>query len=100
LRIGDLKDWDLFVRKYNYGADWFEENGNIKVDRAEDLKELAECRDRLIGKEMITDTVAMMHNALKSGKRVLAEGANACMLDIDFGTYPYVTSSATNATGV
>lgn len=49
---------------------------------------------------MITDTVAMMHNAIKSGKRVLAEGANACMLDIDFGTYPYVTSSPTNAGGV
>jgi len=49
---------------------------------------------------MITDTVAMMYNAIKSNKKILAEGANACMLDIDFGTYPYVTSSPTNAGGV
>lgn len=54
----------------------------------------------MLSRNMITDTVTMMHNALKSGKRVLAEGANACMLDLDFGTYPYVTSSSTNAGGV
>jgi adenylosuccinate synthase len=34
------------------------------------------------------------------GKRILVEGANATMLDIDYGTYPYVTSSSTNVGGV
>lgn len=34
-----------------------------------------------------------MHKALADGRRILLEGANATMLDIDFGTYPYVTSS-------
>ena len=34
------------------------------------------------------------------GKRIIAEGANATMLDIDFGTYPYITSSNTTAGGV
>ena len=37
---------------------------------------------------------------MKDGKRILAEGANAIMLDIDFGTYPYVTSSNTSVGGV
>lgn len=41
-----------------------------------------------------------MHNALSSGKRVLVEGANALMLDLDYGTYPFVTSSSTSIGGV
>jgi adenylosuccinate synthase len=49
---------------------------------------------------MITDTVTLLHNEIKAGKRILAEGANACMLDMDHGTYPFVTSSTTNVGGV
>lgn len=49
---------------------------------------------------MITDTVEYMYKALKSRKRIIAEGANATMLDIDFGTYPYITSSSTTIGGV
>lgn len=43
-----------------------------------------------------------IHNALRSTppKRILVEGANALMLDIDFGTYPFVTSSSTTIGGV
>jgi adenylosuccinate synthase len=41
-----------------------------------------------------------MHQAIQSGKRILVEGANALMLDIDYGTYPFVTSSATSIGGV
>lgn len=41
-----------------------------------------------------------MHQALREGKKVLIEGANAAMLDIDFGTYPYVTSSNCSIGGV
>lgn len=41
-----------------------------------------------------------INNALKSGKTVLAEGAQGSMLDIDYGTYPFVTSSNTLASGV
>ena len=40
------------------------------------------------------------HSAIASGKRVLVEGANALMLDIDYGTYPFVTSSSTSIGGV
>ena len=41
-----------------------------------------------------------LHQALANNKRVLIEGANALMLDLDFGTYPYVTSSSTAIGGV
>lgn len=41
----------------------------------------------------ITDTTAYLHTAMKSGKRVLAEGAQGALLDLDHGTYPFVTSS-------
>lgn len=46
------------------------------------------------------DTIFYLHSALRSGKTVLVEGANAAMLDIDFGTYPYVTSSNCSIGGV
>lgn len=51
-------------------------------------------------KPFVVDSVTYIHSALKAGKRVLIEGANALMLDIDFGTYPYVTSSSTTIGGV
>lgn len=46
------------------------------------------------------ETVYVLHEALREGKKVLVEGANAAMLDIDFGTYPYVTSSNCSIGGV
>lgn len=51
-------------------------------------------------KPHVVDSVVYMHAALASGKRVLVEGANALMLDLDFGTYPFVTSSSTGIGGV
>ncbi|HXP93515.1 MAG TPA: adenylosuccinate synthase [Candidatus Binatia bacterium] len=47
----------------------------------------------------VVDGVAFVHEALERGARILAEGAQAAMLDIGFGTYPYVTSSHTIAGG-
>jgi adenylosuccinate synthase len=41
----------------------------------------------------ITDTTRLLHEAYKAGKRILFEGANAVLLDLDHGTFPYVTSS-------
>ena len=46
------------------------------------------------------DSVVYLHNAISSGKKILVEGANALMLDLDFGTYPFVTSSSTSVGGV
>ncbi len=48
----------------------------------------------------VTDTTALVHAALERGEHVLAEGAQGTLLDIDHGTYPYVTSSSTITGGV
>ena len=48
----------------------------------------------------VTDTIFTLHESLRRGEKVLFEGAQATMLDIDFGTYPYVTSSHPLAGGV
>jgi len=48
----------------------------------------------------ITDTVYALHDAMRAGKTLLFEGANACLLDIDHGTYPYVTSSNCSSLGI
>ncbi|MGG5357712.1 MULTISPECIES: adenylosuccinate synthase [unclassified Enterococcus] len=51
-------------------------------------------------KQYVTDTSVLLNQALDSNKKVLFEGAQAVMLDIDHGTYPYVTSSNASAGGV
>lgn len=48
----------------------------------------------------ICDTSALLHEAIAEGKKLLFEGANACMLDIDHGTYPFVTSSNCSSLGI
>ncbi len=48
----------------------------------------------------VTDTVYWLHDARNAGKSILFEGANACLLDIDHGTYPFVTSSNCSTLGI
>ncbi|MEM9064170.1 MAG: adenylosuccinate synthase [Planctomycetota bacterium] len=59
---------------------------------------LIEAGDRL--KPCITDTVYLLHEMLAAGKSLLFEGANATLLDVDHGTYPYVTSSSCSVLGI
>jgi len=62
-------------------------------------KEWLESLDRIRALKLV-DGEYFVNDFLKSGKRILAEGAQGSMLDIDFGTYPFVTSSNTITTGV
>ena len=48
----------------------------------------------------IKDTTYLLHDQLAGGKRILFEGANAALLDVDHGTHPFVTSSSTTALGI
>ncbi|MBM4188644.1 MAG: adenylosuccinate synthase [Gemmatimonadetes bacterium] len=84
-----------------------------RIDRANELLDLAgmperadlaahrELLSRLAPRilAMATDTGHFLHLALRGGKRVLLEGAQGSLLDVDHGTYPYVTSSNTTAGG-
>lgn len=64
-------------------------------------KELAYYREILpIIKPYIADTAMMANQAIASGKKILMEGANATLLDVDHGTYPYVTSSNASIGGI
>lgn len=53
----------------------------------------------MIQKQMILESVGWINRRYQEGKRILIEGANATLLDIDLGTYPYVTSSSTSIGG-
>lgn len=79
----DLKN-HLLVKIYNRRA--------IEVDEV--VNELLSYAERL--RPMVQDTALLLHTALEEGKTVLFEGGQATMLDVDHGTYPFVTSS--NAT--
>ncbi len=69
-----------------------------KLDAAAILRSLAEVTPAL--KPFITDTVQLVQAAAEAGEAILLEGAQGVLLDIDHGTYPYVTSSATAAGGM
>ena len=77
----------LLVKVYNRRA--------ITVDEV--AEELLTYRDRLA--PMVTDTSLVLNQALDAGKTVLFEGGQATMLDVDHGTYPFVTSSNATAGG-
>lgn len=68
------------------------------LDPDELAQRFAQLGQRL--KPHITDTVYALHDSLKKGKSLLFEGANACLLDIDHGTYPFVTSSNCSTLGI
>lgn len=76
----------------------FEMYGHETVDLEKTLADYKEYAKIL--KPYITDTVTLIHNALDEGKNVICEGAQATLLDIDFGSYPFVTSSNPSIGGV
>jgi adenylosuccinate synthase len=67
-----------------------------------DTEEMTEAYCQLVHQisPFIRNTGAYLRNAIKSGKRILAEGAQGTLLDLDQGSYPFVTSSCTTAAGI
>ncbi len=70
---------------------------NVEIDIDTELKQLQLANSR-IGK-CVKNTMHFLHDALDQGTPILIEGAQATLLDIDHGTYPYVTSSSTTLAG-
>lgn len=68
------------------------------IDAEEVIKQYKEYAKVL--KPYVVDTITLMHNAIEEEKKILCEGAQATLLDIDFGSYPYVTSSNPTIGGV
>jgi len=101
LRVGDLIEPDRFAEKLSLRIK--ENNEVLKALGAKPLsfkKVLADYR--AAGnylKPFVTNTVVLLHQAMRRGADILFEGAQGTFLDIDHGTYPFVTSSNTTAGG-
>jgi len=102
IRVGDL-ELENWKEKYRTLADKHEKmikfyDVDVQYDLAELEKEFFNAVKTLKSLTFI-DSEAYLHEAQKEGKTILAEGAQGSLLDIDFGTYPFVTSSTTTAAG-
>jgi adenylosuccinate synthase len=102
LRLGDLQDEHRFARKLREVMDYhnFALQRYYQVeplDYATVLEETLALAPQLL--PMMADVSALLHERRRSGARIMFEGAQGSLLDIDHGTYPFVTSSNTTAGG-
>jgi len=102
IRIVDLLDRDVLAKKLKTNIE--EKNkilsriyGKTTIDVDAIINEYQEFDEKI--DEYVTDTSLYLNQALKQGKRILAEGAQGALLDVDHGTYPFVTSSNPTAGG-
>jgi len=103
IRVIDLMDRDIFEAKLEANLkakNYLLERvyGRNGLNKEEILDKYLSSIEAL--KDYVTDTSVVIYNALKEGKNVLFEGAQGTLLDIDHGTYPYVTSSHPISGGV
>ena len=103
IRVADLMDEEEFVRKVRLRV--AEKNdiisrvyGREPLDADEIIEQYLQYAKTI--RPYVTDTSVVLNDAIDAGKRVLFEGAQGVMLDIDQGTYPFVTSSNPTAGGV
>jgi len=99
LRVHHLFDHGTFSQKFRKIVEGrFKRYGHFEYDTEAEIVRYQELAERL--KPFVVDSVSYIHKALAEKKQILVEGANALMLDLDFGTYPFVTSSSTSIGGV
>jgi len=103
IRIADLYNEEFFTERVHATTE--EKNkvlaalyGAPPLDPQRIVDEYRGYAERL--KPFVADTVELVNEGIDAGKRVLFEGAQGSLLDIDFGTYPYVTSSNSDACGI
>ncbi|MEW6325678.1 MAG: adenylosuccinate synthase [Nitrospirota bacterium] len=102
IRVADLLEPKLFRERLAINLEemneFLRQMFNVKGFELEPIyKEYCGYAERL--RPLVTDTAALLNEAIDRGKSVLFEGAQATNLDVDFGTYPYVTSSSAAAGG-
>ena len=103
VKVKDLFDKNILTRRlavgYSEKAMLFKNLYQVEFPSIEEEVE----RLYKFGQSMedyVCDTFSLIDNSLSRGKRVLYEGAQGILLDVDYGTYPYVTSSSTSASGI
>ncbi|PWN05355.1 adenylosuccinate synthase [Rhodohalobacter mucosus] len=102
IRMGDLLHEELLQEKISRNLN--DINNALEHIYGEDTLKTSEMMDALRPamvrlKSFICNTTDLLHSALKKGESVLLEGAQGSLLDVDHGTYPYVTSSSPTAGG-
>jgi adenylosuccinate synthase len=102
LRLNDLKDLAVFEEKLHASLIekniLFENLYKVSPIKAEDILKEVKVWAKELG-PYISDTFLLLNDAMKEGKNILLEGAQGTQLDLDHGTYPYVTSSSTAGGG-
>ena len=102
MRVGDIftktwkKRYNTLVQKHLRMLEYYVSALEFDISELEStffeaLSILKKCK--------VVDSENFLHKAQEAGKKILAEGAQGSLLDVDFGTYPYVTSSTTTAAG-
>jgi len=102
VRVGDLRHPDIVAKLVRAGAERANQmlalfGSERRADAAEIVATLAALAPRLL--PFVADAGCEVHRTLHAGGRVLLEGAQGVLLDVDHGTYPFVTSSSTSAGG-
>jgi adenylosuccinate synthase len=101
IRVADALDSELLrsriERNINDANLIIKEYRGTQLDAAQVFDEIAPLVERL--EPFVTDTTYFINNEIRAGRTVLVEGAQATLLDVDHGTYPFVTSSSTTAGG-
>jgi adenylosuccinate synthase len=96
IRIQDLFDEKVFLTKLETNIDWYNFMlKNYYHSNIVDIKQIFDDTLKLATtiKPLVTDVSRKLFNLRKEGKKVIFEGAQGTLLDVDLGTYPYVTSS-------
>ncbi len=99
IRMGELIDEKLFYERLKETLAVKQSEYPELTDTAEEIYEEYKEYGKIL-KPLVCDTAMLLDEAFQKGKTVLFEGAQGTMLDIDYGTYPFVTSSHPGATGV
>lgn len=99
LRIGDLREFRSFPEAFRRSlASKHKRFHKFDYDVRKEIARYYEFAKKI--EPMTVDSVAILKDAVRGRESVLVEGANAALLDIDFGTYPFVTSSNCTAGGI
>lgn len=102
IRVGDIfaPNWDFKYKKLiTKHLELLKNFEGFEVNDLDALEEEFLTSIKALKKFKLVDSENYLHQAQKAGKKILAEGAQGSLLDIDFGTYPFVTSSTTTAAG-
>jgi len=102
VRLGDLFYWQGFAAKLAEVMDFqnFVLEHYYKTEPVDYAETLDQCQQVAeVIRPLVADVVSLLHGLRRAGKNILFEGAQGALLDIDLGTYPFVTSSNTTAGG-